>query len=110
MTTDRSLGTTPWQALRTAAGAELCAEGRLRSAEGRDLRLERWWLRAAGEELLRLSAYEPGGRRSSKPLYLSEAELVGLLDAGWAAGAFSDFFKRQLFELVARRFEEDHEI
>ncbi len=96
-----------WQAIRKTAGAELCVEGRLRGAHGRDLRLERWWVRAAGEELLRFSAYDGDGRRSASPLYLSEAELIGMLDAGWGAGAFTDFFKRQLFQLVARRFEEE---
>ena len=30
-----------------------------------------------------------------------------MLDAGWGAGAFTNFFKRQLFELVARRFDEE---
>lgn len=94
-----------WAVLRKTAGAELCAEGRVEGLGGRDLRLERWWVRAAGEELLRTSLYEPDGRRSSKPLYLSEAELIGMLDAGWQADVFSDFFKRQLFALVARRFE-----
>ena len=99
----------PWQALRKTAlrktsTAELCADGRLTDG-GADVRLERWWVRERRDELLRLSHYEAGGQRSSKPLYLSEAELVGVLDAAWEAGVFSDFFKRQLFMLVANRFE-----
>ncbi len=104
-TSGDSGGPAGWAMLRRIAGAELCAEGRVEGSGGRDLRLERWWVRAAGEELLRTSAYEPGGRRSSKPLYVSEAELIGMLDAGWQSDVFSDFFKRQLFELVARRFD-----
>ena len=105
MTVENSPGASgAGQAIRKTAGAELCVEGRLRG--DRDLRLERWWVRAAGEELLRFSAYDGDGRRSASPLYLSEVELIGMLDAGWGAGAFTDFFKRQCFELVARRFDE----
>ena len=106
MTTDGPRNGDAGLAPRRIAGAELCAEGRLRGSQGRDLRLERWWVRAAREELLRFSSYGPDGRRSAGPLYLNEAELIGMLDAGWGEGVFSDFFKRQLFELVARRFEE----
>lgn len=95
-----------WTALRRTASAELCAEGRIDDAAGRDLRLERWWVRAARDELLRFSAYEADGRRSSRPLYLSEADLIGMLDAAWQANVLSDFFKRQMFQLIARRFED----
>ena len=63
--------------------------------------------RGGREELLRFSAYEGDGHRSARPLYLSEAELIGMLDAGWGAGRLHELFKRQLFELVARRFDEE---
>lgn len=96
-----------WETLRKTATAELCAEGRLDGSPRGPLRLERWWVRAAGEELLRISRYDPDGRLARGPVYVNEAEMIGLLDAAWQAGVLSDFFKRQLFHLVARRFEED---
>ena len=47
-------------ALRKTTTAELCAEGRLGDDDaGRDIRLERWWVRSARDELLRLSASPP---------------------------------------------------
>ena len=94
-----------WQALRTVDGAELCAEGRLPRAEGGDVRLERWWVQERQDELLRLSAYGVDDTPAAEPSYLSEAELIGVLDAAWEGGVLSDFFKRQLFMLVANRFD-----
>ncbi len=114
MTTSRTMSEQPaaagWQVLRKTATAELCAEGRLGDGAGegsasRDLRLERWWVRSAREELLRLSEYDPQGRRARGPLYLSEADLVGMLAVAWDAGVLSDFAKRQLYLLVANRAE-----
>ena len=97
----------PRVARRKTATAELCAEGRLGDGgAGRDIRLERWWVRSARDELLRLSAYDAEGRRTRGPLYLSEAELIGVLDAAWEGGVLSDFAKRQLFMLVANRAQE----
>ena len=96
-----------WAASRKTATAELCAEGRLGDDDaGRDIRLDRWWVRSARDELLRLSNYDAEGRRTRGPLYLSEAELIGMLDAAWGAGVLSDFAKRQLFMLVVNRAEE----
>ena len=110
MTTSEGTPAAGWQVLRKTATAELCAEARLGDGAGapagRDLRLERWWVRSERDELLRLSEYDPQGRRARGPLYLSEADLVGVLSAAWDAGVLSGFAKRQLFMLVANRAEE----
>jgi hypothetical protein len=85
----------------------LCAQASL-SREGSDdeLRLERVWLKRDRYEALRFTVWR-GGRFIPGPAHLTEPELIALLERGLEGGVFSDFFRRQLFLLVARQFSEE---
>ena len=94
-------------ALRKTPHAELCAEARLpRYGSEDELRLERVWLKRERYEALRFTAWRHG-RFIPRPAHLTEPELIALLDRGLEGGVFSDFFRRQLFLLVARQFSEE---
>ena len=75
MTTEGPTAPAAWAALRKTATVELCAEGRLGDDNAeRDIRLERWWVRSARDELLRLSTYDAEGRRTRGPLLPQRSE------------------------------------
>ena len=98
---------TTWTALRKTPHAELCAEARLpRDGSDDEVRLERLWLKGERYEALRFTAWRRG-RFIPRPAHLTEPELVALLDRGLAGCVFSDFFRRQLFLLVARHFSQE---
>ena len=67
---------------------------------------QRWWSHQEQEELLRF------GRRSIDQIpasdeLIGESDLIGLLNAAWEGGLLSNFAKRQLFQLMMSRYEED---
>lgn len=98
---------TTWVALRKTPHAELCAQACLsRDNSNDELRLERLWLKREGYEALRFTVWR-SGRFIPGPARLTEPELIALLEKGLESDVFSDFFRRQLFLLVARQFSED---
>ena len=86
----------------------LCGEAHITSIGGEAF-LQRAWVQAEGRELLRIGREAAGETPPPTAQMVSEAELIGLLDEAWRAGLFSDFFKRQLFHQVMRRYEEEPE-
>ena len=91
-----------WTALRKTPYAELCAEACLtRDGSDDEVRLERLRLRGDRYEALRFTVWR-SRRCIPRPAHLTEPELIALLEKG----VFSDFFRRQLFLLVARQFSD----
>lgn len=83
----------------------LCGEVSVTSIAGEAF-LQRAWSPAEGRELLRFTREAAGDAPPAEADLISEAELLGLVEAAWEAGLLSDFFKRQLFHQVMRRYEE----
>jgi len=92
----------------TGQDSWLCGEARVTSIGG-EAYLQRAWVQAEGRELLRVGREAAGETPPPVAQMVSEAELIGLLDEAWRGGLFSDFFKRQLFHQVMRRYEEEPE-
>ena len=69
---------------------------------------QKWWSHQEQDELLRIGRrgvdHVPGADE-----LIAESDLVGLIDAAWGEGLLSSFAKRQLFQLMMRRYEEDPE-
>lgn len=83
----------------------LCGEVGVTSIGG-EAYLQRAWSPVEGREMLRLGREAAGVTPPAEAQLISEAELLGLIDQAWDAGLLSDFFKRQLFHQVMRRYEE----
>lgn len=86
---------------------EICGEVAVDSLAG-TATAQKWWSHQEQAELLRI------GRRSvddvpSRDELITESDLVGLIDSAWGGGLLSNFAKRQLFQLMMRRYEEDPE-
>ncbi|MEX2376232.1 MAG: hypothetical protein WD942_11730 [Dehalococcoidia bacterium] len=67
---------------------------------------QKWWSHREQEELLRFGR-RPVDQIPAADELIGETDLVGLLDAAWGEGLLSNFAKRQLFQLMMRRYEED---
>lgn len=87
-------------------GPELCGEIDLETIGG-NAYLQRWWSPGAHAELLRFTRVASAEGAPPDEQLVSEAELVGLVDAAWSEGLLSEFLRRQLFYMVMRRYEED---
>ena len=79
---------------------ELCAAARIAGGGGDEVRLERLWHKGAKQEVLRFSRSGDPSELASP--FLSETELLGLLDAALREDVLSRFFVRQLTALIAR--------
>jgi len=85
---------------------EICDEARVGGLDGASV--QRWWSHREQAELLRFTR-RPVEQVPAHDELVTEAELVGLLDSAWDGGLLSDFAKRQLFQLMMRRYEADSE-
>ncbi len=84
---------------------EICGEVAVDSPAG-TATAQKWWSHQEQAELLRI------GRRSVDDVpagdeLITESDLIGLLDSAWGEGLLSSFAKRQLFQLMMRRYEEN---
>jgi hypothetical protein len=64
--------------------------------------LEQRWDEARREQVLRLHRADGQGDGE----WVTEGELLGLLELAWDGALVSDFFRRQLFHLVMRKYNE----